>query len=180
MFQFINISIDPKLQSLGSTPSWDTFLVLLFAFSVITYAFFVSRERLVVVLLSVYSALAIVEHTPLIANALKTFPNSELFKYELGAFVALFLILYLLFAQNMSLRAEIGHSWWQASVLSFLQVGLFITSLLSFIPSFYLSASTLATTYFTGDLARSLWMLAPIAAMVIMRKKSSGPPGSLS
>lgn len=178
LFQFINITLDSQLQSLGSSPSWDTFLVILFLFSAITYAFFVSRERLAVVLLSVYSALAVVDHTPLISNALKTFPREDLFKYELGAFVVLFLVLYMLFSQSMSLRAD-GHAWWQAAILSFLQVGLFLTAVMSFIPLQLVSQSSLAMTYFTSDIARSAWMLAPIAAMILMRKKQSGPPGNL-
>lgn len=174
MLSLITVNLDPQLRNLNFSPSWDTFLILIFIFAVITYAFFVSRERLAVVLLSDYCALAIMLNTPLITNALMTLTRSEIYTYRLGAFVGLFIILYFLFSHNMSLRSEIGHSWWQALLLSFMQVGLLLSSLLIFIPSQYFQ-SMVATSYFTGDIARSFWMVAPVAIMLIMRPSHKSP-----
>ncbi|MBI4239570.1 hypothetical protein HY620_01110 [Candidatus Uhrbacteria bacterium] len=179
LLSFINISIDPNAAKAAMfTASWDTFLILIFAFAVFVYSFFVNRERLAVVLLSIYTALAIIVSTPLISNALLTFSLQQMEMYRLGIFIGLFAILYLLFSHNMSLRSEIGHHWWQAAILSFLQVGLLMSCILTLIPQNVMTSSV-AGAFFTGDIPRSFWLLAPVASMIIMRPRhrhSSPPP----
>lgn len=167
--QLINVTVDQSLSSL-SNPSWDTFLILFFFSAALIYAFFVSRERLAVVLLSVYSALAIVQVTPIINTLLAGYDNEQMFQVKAGFFVVLFLVLYVLFSHNMTLHADIGHKWWQAVLLSFLQVGLLISSVLAFIPKSVFT-SQISEYFFTSDAARSIWLLAPIGAMMIMRNK---------
>ncbi len=155
-----------------TAPTWDTFLLFAFVGGTVIYSFFVNRERLAIVLLSVYSALAVVLTTPLIVNAFSVMNSDDFFKYRLGAFLGGFLLLYILYSHNLSLRAEIGNSWWQAILLSVLQVGLLMSSILYFIPKQYFT-SVMAELFFTGDIARSLWLLAPICAMIIIRPKKS-------
>ncbi len=165
----INMALDPRLTNLA-TPSWDSFLVLFYIIAVIIYAFFANRERLTVVLISVYSSLALTIGTPIISQWLLTVDRANYFTYRLGIFIGAFLVLYLLFANNMNLRSEIGHKWWQAFILSCLQVGLLISSILLFLPPDKFESSV-ATYYFTADAPRSFWMLAPIVAMVLLRPK---------
>lgn len=179
---FVNVTIDPSISASVqnfANPSWDTFLVLFFATAAIIYAFFVSRERLAVVLLSVYSSLAIVSSTPIIATLLKGYEDVKFFEAKLGVFLALFLLLYVLFSRNMTLHSDIGHRWWQAVILSVLQVGLLISCILSFIPQDVFS-SELSRALFTSDTARSAWILSPIAAMLFMRNKHHGAPSPRS
>lgn len=173
----INISFDQAFSHIG-TANWDTFIFLFFGIAVIIYAFFVSRERLAVVLLSVYTALALMLGTPFFTNMLKVTPEGDVMKIQLGVFVGLFLLLYVLFSMNMSLSSGIGHAWWQAILLSVLQVGLLLSSILYFIPPKVFS-SDLTAYFFTNDIARSAWMIAPIIAMMFMhKKKSAAPPHS--
>ncbi len=171
----INVSFDQAFSHIG-TANWDTFIFLFFAIAVLIYAFFVNRERLAVVLLSVYTALALMLGTPFFLNILRVAPQGDVIKIQLGVFVGLFVLLYVLFSTNMSLRSEIGHAWWQAVLLSVLQVGLLLSSILYFIPKEMFS-SDLTKYFFTNDIARSTWMIAPIGAMLFMRKnKNDGPP----
>ncbi len=173
MFQ-IQFAVDPALQNL-SNPSWDTFLVLFYLSTAIIYSFFVSRERLAVVLLSVYSALAIVQGTPILSALLSGY-QENMFQIRVAAFVVIFLLLYVILSHNMTLHSEIGHRWWQAVVLSFLQVGLLISSILILIPKSVFT-SQLSEYFFTSDIARSVWMILPIASMLIMRNKHHGGAG---
>ncbi len=166
---FINISVDPSGINLAN-PGWDTFLVIAFCIGVLVYSFFSNRERLALVLLSVYSALAISLTTPVILNALTMVKQHEYLYWRLGIFLGLFLLLYILFSFNLSLRSEIGHSWFQSFLLSFFQVGLLISSILAFIPKEVYS-SQLSTTFFTGELPRSFWLLAPIVIMMFLRRR---------
>ena len=129
------------------------------------------------VLLSIYTALAIIVSTPIITNALLTFPSEQMQTYRLGVFIGLFAILYILFSHNMSLRSEAGHHWWQGAILSFMQVGLLMSCILTLMPSDKI-VSAVAVSYFTGDIARSFWLLAPILSLFIMRpsRRHSSPP----
>ncbi len=171
----VNISIDPTLVNIAH-PTWDTFIVIFFAVAVILYSFFASRERLAVVLLSVYSALAIVGWTPVIRDYLAGLGGDTAIYYRLAVFIGTFLVLFLLFSFNMSLRADIGQTWPQALLLSFFQVGLLISAILSFIPQEYFSTQ-FSEAFFSDDMPRSFWMVAPIVAMVVMRNKQPSGGG---
>lgn len=170
----INVSV-PTPDINIANPTWDTFIVLAFIGASLIYAFFVSRERLAIVLLSVYSALAVVLTTPLIVNALSIMGTDDFFKYRLAAFLGVFLLLFVLYSHNLSLKADVGHVWWQAILLSILQVGLLMSSILYFIPHQYYT-SQIADVFFTSDVPRSLWILAPIAAMVLMHPRKVTTP----
>ena len=166
----VNVDVNPVLINL-SNPSWDTFLILFYLLAVVIYSFFASRERLSVVLGSIYSALAVTMLTPAIKDWLSSVQPGQFFMYQLGIFVVAFLTLYVLFSQNMALRAEGGHSWVHAIILSGFQVGLLMSSILIFLPQDTLN-SPVATQFFTSPLPRSVWMLGPVLAMVFMRRKT--------
>ncbi|MDP2630305.1 MAG: hypothetical protein Q8P56_02760 [Candidatus Uhrbacteria bacterium] len=172
MDSVVNISIDPQLFNF-SHPSWDTFIVLFFAAGVIAYSFFANRERLAVMLLSTYSAIAIMTATPYLHGYIAQLPADSALPYRLGIFLFLFLLLFVLFSYNMSLRSDMGQTWFQAVFLSFLQVGLFLSVSLSFLPSEIFSTQ-FVRSFFIDDLPRSLWMIAPVSAMLVMHKRPSG------
>lgn len=165
----INVTVPTPDLNIAN-PTWDTFIILAFIGVSLIYAFFVSRERLAIVLLSVYSALAVVLTTPMIVNALSLLGTDDFFKYRLAAFIGTFLLLFILYSHNLSLKADVGHAWWQAIVLSILQVGLLMSSILYFIPHQYYT-SQIADVFFTSDAPRSAWMIAPIAAMILMHPR---------
>lgn len=166
----VNVNVNSALTSLNN-PTWDTFLILFYLLAVVIYSFFASRERLTVVLISIYSALAVTMLTPAIKDWLATTQPEQFFMYQLGIFVATFLTLYVLFSHNMAMRADGGNTWFNAIILSAFQVGLLMSSVLMFLPQESLN-SPVATQFFTSPLPRSIWMLGPILVMVFMRKKA--------
>lgn len=173
MQPFLNISIDPQLINI-THPTWDTFIFLFFIVAVILYSFFANRERLVVVLLSIYTSIAILGSTPYLHQYVGQLTAEHGFVYQMGAFLALFLLLFVLFSQRMSLRAEIGQTWIQALIISILQVGLLITTLLSYVPQEVFSTQ-FVKYFFTDEIPKSVWMLAPIAIMLLFRGNQSNP-----
>lgn len=176
MDPLINISIDPQLVNV-SNPTWDTFLVLFFIVGTLIYSFFASRERLSVVLLSTYSTIAILSATPLLRDYMAALPVAEGIPYRIGIFLFLFILLFVLFSSHMSLRSEMAQSWFHGVVLSFLQIGLLLSALLSLIPADVFSTQ-FVRSFFTDDLPRSVWMLAPIVVMALMRRGAPHPPQS--
>lgn len=168
----VNISVDPQLLNIAH-PSWDTFVVIFFVAGVIVYSFFANRERLAVMLLSTYSAIAIMTATPYLHAYIAQLPSGGAVPYRLGIFLALFLFLFVLFSHNMSLHSDMGQTLFQAVFLSFLQVGLFLSVVLSYLPADIFSTQ-FVKAFFIDDLPRSLWMIAPVSAMLVMHKRSNG------
>ena len=164
----INVGLDPRFLSVGS-PTWDSMLVIIYCVTVLIYSFFASRERLVLVLVSLYASLAITLGTPEITRFLTAVQPSQYDTYRVSIFLGGFVLFFILLSQKMSLRSD-GQQWWQAIVLSALQVGLLISSVLFFLPG-QLVDSGIARDYFINDTARSAWMLAPILAMIILPRK---------
>ncbi len=162
------VNIDPRLFDISS-PTWDSFIILGYCAAVIIYSFFASRERLTVVLVSIYTALAITSSTPYLTDYFGSLDPSVYLQYRLWSFVGAFIVLFLLFSHNMAMRSD-GQRWWQGIALSALQVGLLMSSILLFVPQEFLH-SAIARDYFTSDIARSFWMLSPVLVMLVMRRK---------
>ncbi len=167
----INIKVDPA--ALTNLPSWDIFTLVFFGAAVLIYSFFVGRERLVLVLVSIYSSLAISLNTPLLIQYVSRQSTAQYPWFRLGLFIVFFLLFFIVFSTKMSLRTDAGHNWLQGFVLSFLQVGLLMASILMFLPQ-EVFPSALARGIFTGDIQRSFWMLAPVLGMLTM--KNHQPP----
>ncbi|MDO8571325.1 MAG: hypothetical protein Q7R79_01470 [bacterium] len=161
----MNINFD---QQFFANPSWDSFVILFFLAGGLLYSFFASRERLLVVLLSIYSSLAISLNTPALLQLVSTFDQETFVKYRVGFFLGVFLLLYILLSHRLTLQSDIGRSWLHAILLSFLQIGLLISSVLLFIPH-TMYQSVMAETFFTGNIQRTIWMLAPVAGLFLMK-----------
>ncbi|MEK7122387.1 MAG: hypothetical protein AAB855_00865, partial [Patescibacteria group bacterium] len=157
MDQFIdvNLNFDPGLINIAN-PSWDTLLVLIFIIATLIYSFFSNRERLGVVLLSVYTAIAIYYATPLLHNYVNALDPVAGIPYRIGIFVALFISLFTLLSSHLSLRSDGDNSWLNGLLLSFLQVGLLISTTVSLIPPDVFSTQ-FVRSFFTDDIPRSAW-----------------------
>lgn len=173
MEPFVQFNLDPELINIAN-PTWDTFLVLFFIASTLIYSFFANRERLAVVLLSIYTTIAVLNATPLVRDYLAALSPIEGIPYRVGIFLVLFVLLYVLFSSHMSLRSELTQSWIHGIVLSFLQVGLLLSAVLSLIPSDIFSTQ-FVRSFFTDDIPRSAWMLAPIVVIFAMRRRPAQP-----
>jgi hypothetical protein len=159
-----------------ATPSWDLFIILFFIVAAFLYGLSLGRNRIIVILVSIYMALAIVNTAPYLNSftAEISYNNASIFKASV--FVGLFIILFFLLSRGALLRTiapgDNSGSWWQSIVFSFFHVGLMLSILMS-----YLAADMLAyvspgmKNLFISDPAKFFWLVAPILVMVLIRKK---------
>lgn len=156
-----------------STPNWDTFILLLFVVGALLYGMSLGRDRVIVILVSVYMALAVVANAPVLRdlNLLQLSVNDNFvlkIGFFLGAFVALFFLL-----SRSALLHTIGNSsapgsWWQTIVFSILQVGLLISITLSFLPQEITGTLTEFTRQvFLSYWGKSAWLILPVLFMAI-------------
>ena len=157
-----------------SRPSWDLFIILFFIVAGFLYGLSLGRDRVIVILISVYMALAVVNSAPFIGNFQANIGIDQFFAFRISTFVVVFIILFFLMSRSALLStiasSDSRGSWWQVLLFSFLHVGLLISITLSFLPP---SAAThlapLTQKLFVGDVGRFVWIVAPIAAMILIK-----------
>jgi len=154
-------------------PSWDLFIILFFIVASLIYGVSLGRDRIIVILVSIYMALAIVGHVPFL-NDVQTAEVSlnETFALRISVFLGLFVLLFF-FLSHSALMKAFGHGgrqgkFWQVMIYSFLHVGLLISVTLSFFPSdLAMVLSPITQTLFMNDVACALWVTLPVVAMAV-------------
>ncbi|MBE7525679.1 hypothetical protein KJZ71_00705 [Patescibacteria group bacterium] len=168
-----------------SVPTWDLFILLFFLVGSLLYGLSMGRDRVIVILVSVYMALAVVGNAPVLRdlNAFQLSVN-ENFVLQIGFFLGTFLVLFLLISRS-GLMHTLGQNasnggMLQTLVFSILQVGLFISIALSFVPQEVSGNLTEITKQiFTSYWGKSAWLIGPVAFMAMMPKsrKHTGDNG---
>jgi hypothetical protein len=156
-----------------SQPSWDVFIVLFFIVSALLYGFSMGRDRILTMLVSVYMSIAVVKYIPYVTafNASVSFNDS--FAIRISVFLGAFVLLFFLLSQSALLKMFGGlgeqGSWWQVGLFSLLQAGLLISVTLSFFPAASGDwISPFIRAVFVSDLAKTIWVLAPITVMIFL------------
>lgn len=165
---------------IGTASGWDLFIILIFLVAVLVYGLFLGRNRMIVLLLSSYFSLAIIQVIPWSSlTSLKWLnidqePSASL---KIIIFLAIILLFYFLIprsvlSSSLRIKKRGQAAWWQLFVLSIAQVGLLAMIILSLLPAEPIAdLGGLIKKVFIGPEAKFLWVLLPILAMVLMRRK---------
>jgi len=165
-----------------SAPSWDLFILLFFVIGALLYGLSLGRDRVIVILVSVYMALAVVSNTPVLNKINFQFHVNDNYVLRITFFVGIFVALFFLLSRSALLKTIGGSnapgSWWQTIIFSILQVGLLISITLNFLPAEITQGLSDGTKQiFMGDNGRSAWMVLPIVLMALA-PKSKGVDGA--
>ena len=155
-----------------STPSWDIFILIFFVVTVFLYGISLGRDRIIVIMMSIYMSLAVISNAPMINNL------DQPFALKSAAFIGVFMTLFFLVSRT-SLNKIFGNlaagKLWQVLLFSVLHVGLLVSITLSFLPpSSTAGLHHLTRTAFATDMARFAWIVAPILCMVFFTKDDDG------
>lgn len=147
-----------------ATPTRDIFIIIFFVVAVFLYGLSLGRDRVLVVLVSIYMALAVVANAPFLTSL----PGN--FAVKAGTFLGVFLLLFFLISRT-ALTRIFGNlaagRLWQVLLFSVLQVGLLISVTLSFLPAEATAhLHPLTVRVFVSEMGRFTWIAAPIVAMV--------------
>ncbi len=158
-----------------TTPSWDLFVVIFFVMAIFLYGFTLGKDRIIVIMLSTYITLALIKGMPASASdflASIKIGNSPI--GESGIFLGVVVILFFLLSRSITASIFEGGnrgSWGEIIILGFLQVGLLMSVLISFLPSEIIGGlSPFIKSVFADDTARSIWLIAPILAVAIFSR----------
>lgn len=158
-------------------PSWDLFIILFFLVAGLLYGLSLGRDRIITIMVSIYMALAVVNTAPYIAGPGEGEPQT-LAALRVSGFLAVFILLFFLLSRSALLKtvasSDSAGPWWHVMLFSMLHVGLLVSITLSFLP--HGAADHLAPItqkIFVQDIARFIWIVAPILAMVLFRGGAS-------
>ena len=156
-------------------PNWDLFIILFFVVAAFLYGLSLGRDRVIVILVSIYMGLAIVNTAPYLNDfsAEVSFNNASIFKVTifLGIFIALFFLLSRSALLHTIAASDSPGRWWQSILFSFFHVGLMISIVMAYLPKDIVNnVSAGMRNLFISDPAKFFWLVAPIVVMVLIRK----------
>ena len=156
-----------------SAPTWDLFIVLFFLITVFLYGLSLGRDRIIVILVSIYMALAVVSNAPLLGEAAGSINLGQNFAFRVTSFLGIFVLLFFLLSRSALTKTFGGlaaGSWWQVLVFSTFHVGLLVSITLSFLPPEAVNhLAPVTRQIFASDTGRFFWIVAPIFAMTLLK-----------
>ena len=158
-----------------AAPTWDIFILAFFLIVAVLYGLSLGRDRIIVILVSIYMAIAVVATAPFLKNFTTTIAVNEVFAFKVTAFVGIFLFVFFLVSRSGLMRtlgASTHGSWWQVILFSFLHVGLLIATVLSFLPPEVANRlAPITRTIFLSEAGHFAWVVAPILVMALVREE---------
>ncbi len=167
---------DPQLFGMDlSNPSWDLFIIVFFVIAALLYGLSLGRDRIIVILVSIYMSLAVVHVIP---DFVLNIGFNDEFAFQITTFIAVFVVLFFLISRSALLRTiGAGSSegkWYQTIIFSVLHVGLLISITMSFLPGTIMEKfAPLTQQVFTNEWAAFGWIIAPIVAMILFGSRKS-------
>jgi|TARA_B100001971_G_C17953543_1_gene413782 hypothetical protein len=152
-------------------PTWDLFIILFLILGAFMYGLTLGRDRIILVLISTYMALAVMNAAPFLDQfAPVDYGPNNVFTFRIIVFLGVFIILFVLLSRS-SLMRSLGRSesrgaWWQVIVFSVMHIGLMVSIILKLVPvEFHEQLSPITRQWFTGQQAEFFWLIGPIIAL---------------
>ena len=162
--------ISPTTAQVLSHPTWD--LILVFAMVAIGFFYGLSRGRhkMVSSVLNTYIALAVFNAVP-IETVSRYIKLDNIFAVKTAVFFAIFLPLTFLLNRGRPRFFRSNISWWQVFILSFIQTGLLIHIVFSFLtPDIAKNLAPLTRSVFANTNLTIWWLVIPLIFMIFLRR----------
>ncbi|MFH1426136.1 MAG: hypothetical protein ABIG66_01750 [Candidatus Kerfeldbacteria bacterium] len=156
-----------------ANPSWDVFLILFFLVAALLYGISLGRDRIIVILISIYMALAVVETVP---NFILNIDWNNQYAFQITTFISVFVILFFLISRSALLRT-LGNNasrgkFLHTIIFSVLHVGLMISISMTYLPASMIGKfAPFTQTIFTNEWMVFAWVVAPIVAMIVLGRR---------
>ncbi len=182
VFPFVKIPSIPMISSIGipklpattaqilSHPTWD--IVLIFTMIAIGFFYGLSRGRhkMVSSVINTYVSLAVFNAVPIIAIA-HYVKIENIFIVKTAVFTAIFFPLVFLMNRGRPRYFKSTISWWQVFLLSFIQTGLLIHIIFSFLsPEVSQNLAPLTRSFFANTNLTIWWLSIPLLFMIFLRR----------
>ncbi len=159
-----------SLSQILSHPTWD--IVLIFALISIGFFYGMSRGRhkMVSSVLNTYIALAVFGAMP-IASIARYLNLDNLFIIKTGVFFIIFLPLAFFMNRGRPRYLHSNMAWWQVFCLSFIQAGLLLHIIFSFLPAETIkNLAPMTRSFFANTNLTVWWLVLPLLFMIFLRR----------
>jgi hypothetical protein len=157
-----------------TSPSWDLFVLVLFLVGIYLYIFRWGKDRTFVILLAAYVALGLTDRLGFIESTTGVHLESGAINRAV-IYVALTAVLAWMFFRSdffSIFRGGGKRQWFEILVLGFLQLGFITSATISFLsPAETSGLSIFLRTVFAQGQAQLFWLLAPFAAILLLKEK---------
>lgn len=155
------------------TLNWDLFVIIIFIVGVLTYSFFLGRDRVFVILISGYISLALLSKSALIFETFNIQIQLDNFVNTTALFLGYTIVLFFIFSYSAFTsvfdKSPAG-TLLQTTTVSFLQIGFFISAIISFLsPEEINTISIFIKSVFVENQMQSFWLLAPLLSILLFR-----------
>ncbi len=160
-------------------PTWDLFIILFFVVAAFLYGLSLGRDRIIVILISIYVSLALVDHAPFFNSPqVQDWLHNllgQIFVVQISAFLFLFIFLFVVITRSALMKsigsADTAGPWWQVLLFSIMHVGLLVSIILSYLPAETVQdvLAPLTKQLFATESAQSFWIIAPIVALFVLK-----------
>ena len=153
-----------------SHPTWD--LILIFVMIAIGFFYGISRGRhkMISTVINTYVALAVFNAVP-VKTLAGYFRTENLFMVKTGIFFAIFLPLIFLMNRGRPRYLRSSIAWWQVFLLSFIQAGLLIHIVFSFLPAETAkNLAPLTRSFFANTNLTVWWLGLPLLFLIFLRR----------
>ncbi len=161
------------------TPSWDLFIFLFWAVASVFYAFAAGRGRSISMLFSLYIAKLLVLQAPWLTNAInQKLPSNLASLQQLISFLVIFVVIFILLGRYAFRTSADGRHFGSIAftlIFSFLQIGLLINTILSYLAVSGKSFSDLVTFIFLSNASGFIWLIAPLIFLIILGRSVADP-----
>lgn len=125
------------------------------------------------IMVAIYMALVAVTYLPIVPHIAGDVLLTNGFVIKISTFLGLFAILFFMLTRSALSHAMVGDGalgrWWQIILLSFLQMGMLISVVMSFLPEQWLShLATLTRLIFISNWGKFVWVVLPIFGLMIV------------
>jgi hypothetical protein len=155
----------------------DWLLILIFLGVGFGYGLALGKNRLNLITLASYFSLLITRAIPwkqLDFLGIKSAPNINV---QIFLFLAIILAIFFLASHSglgslIRISGRGQASWWQILILGVLQIGFLISAIISFLPNKIITdLNPLIKEFFSDELARFLWLILPLIAIFVLKKR---------
>jgi len=153
-----------------SHPTWD--IILIFVMIAIGFFYGISRGRhkMISSVINTYVSLAVFNAVPIAALA-QYIKTDNLFVIKTAVFFAILLPLVFLLNRGRPRYFKSNISWWQVFILSFIQTGLLIHIVFSFLsPDTAKNLAPLTKSFFANTNLTIWWLTIPLLFMMFLRR----------
>lgn len=153
-----------------SHPTWDVVLIFLMIAIGFFYGISRGRHKMISSVINTYVTLAVFNAMPLEAIA-RYIKVENLFIVKTAVFSAIFLPLVFFLNRGRPRYFKSNISWWQVFLLSFIQTGLLIHIIFSFLsPDVSNKLAPLTKSFFANTNLTIWWLVIPLLFMIFLRR----------